>query len=151
MIRPKDQHIKGRVYRIHCRNLSYGVYDGNSGFIGIRLKFYDRFLFTEYHYDAEAYGTVRESKDTGIDVPEYISLRTSLGSVDQKTQRPVDFDKPIADGGRGWYFLDTNEASEDIRPAAVSNRRLFKFLDTIAERLGDESNVDWDLRQEEKE
>lgn len=152
MIRPVDQHIKGRVYKIHSRNLSYGVWDGKGGFIGIRQKWHDRFLFTEYHYDvSQRYGTVRESKDIGIDVPEYISLKTSLGSVDQATQRPVAFDRPIADGGRGWYFTDTDEASKDIRPCMVSNRRLFKFLDQIEEsNRDDESNCDWDLRIEEQ-
>jgi len=67
---PMDQCIKGRLYRIGCRNLSLGVYDGNEGFIGIRHKFNSRFLFTEYHFDQGApYGTVHTVMDTGIDIP----------------------------------------------------------------------------------
>lgn len=67
---PMDQCIKGRLYRIGCRNLSLGVYDGNEGFVGIRHKFNSRFLDTEYHFDqGPPYGTVHTVMDTKIDVP----------------------------------------------------------------------------------
>ena len=72
---PIKDCIKGRVYQIRCRNLRYGVYDGNSGFIGIREKFGVRYLFTEYHWDIGApHGTVSDQIDTGIDVPAGIVL-----------------------------------------------------------------------------
>jgi len=50
----------GYVYRIVSRNLSFGVYDKSvQGFVGIRTKFGDRYLFTEYHWDTgEPFGTV---------------------------------------------------------------------------------------------
>lgn len=60
--------IKGRLYEVDCRNLTLAVYDGKGGFIGIRQKFGDRYLFTEYHYDqGPPYGTVKVLKDTEID------------------------------------------------------------------------------------
>lgn len=66
--------IARRVYKIRCRNLPYGVWNGKDGFIGIRLQFDDRYLFTEYHWDTGApYGTVREAIDTGIDIPKDIA------------------------------------------------------------------------------
>lgn len=37
---------KRRVYKLHSRNLSFGVFDGDTGFIGIRTKFGSRFLDT---------------------------------------------------------------------------------------------------------
>lgn len=40
--------IKGGIYEVRSRNLSLAVYDGKGGFIGIREKFGDRYLFTEY-------------------------------------------------------------------------------------------------------
>ena len=65
-----DECIKGRIYKIRCRNFSFGVCNGTDGFIGIRTKFNSRFLFTEYHWDTGApYGTVAEAIDTGVDIP----------------------------------------------------------------------------------
>jgi hypothetical protein len=43
---PKHRNL----YRIRARNFHLGVYDEKrKGFIGIRLKFHDRFLDVEYH------------------------------------------------------------------------------------------------------
>ena len=51
----------GGLYKISSRNLALGVYNEPSkGFIGIREKFGDEFLFTEYHWDTgEPFGTVQ--------------------------------------------------------------------------------------------
>lgn len=55
-----DQCVHGGLYRIFSRNLSLGVFnEGSKGFIGVREKFGDRYLFTEYHFDTGApHGTV---------------------------------------------------------------------------------------------
>lgn len=140
--KPEDC-IKGRVYKLHSRNLSYGVWNGHEGFIGIRTKWYDRYLFTEYHYDvSEMYGTVADAIDTGIDVPPHIPIRERLETIDRETMREVYFDEPIADGGRGWCFKDNDEASEDIRPVSVHNKLLIQFLDQTIKEL---SNTDDDV------
>lgn len=57
---PMDQCKHGGLYRISCRNLSLGVYNSEAkGFIGIREKFGNLYLFTEYHWDTgEPFGTV---------------------------------------------------------------------------------------------
>lgn len=40
------------LYRIRCRNMRYGIWlPAQQGCMGIREKFGDRFLFTEFHYD----------------------------------------------------------------------------------------------------
>jgi hypothetical protein len=44
----RDQLERGAVYEVRSRNLIAGVYDGEQGFIGIREKFGDEYLFTEY-------------------------------------------------------------------------------------------------------
>lgn len=50
---------KGFLYKIFSRNLSHGVFDGSTGFIGIRNKFGCDYLFTEYHWDTgPPFGTV---------------------------------------------------------------------------------------------
>lgn len=69
---PMRDCIKGRVYKLLCRNLSFGMYDGDGGFRGIRSKFGELYLFTEYHYD-NGYGTVRAMLDTGIATSDVIS------------------------------------------------------------------------------
>lgn len=59
-----DECKHGGLYRIDSRNLSLGVYDEKSkGFVGIRQKFDERYLFTEYHWDiGPPHGTVRPQK-----------------------------------------------------------------------------------------
>lgn len=116
--------IPRRVYKLRSRNLSLGVYNGRSGFIGIRTKFGDRFLFTEYHWDTGSpYGTVMDAIDTGIDVSEDIPLIEYLGSEDINTGRLVDYSED-----KRWYWVDTGESDPDIRACAISNQPLFNFL-----------------------
>lgn len=128
---PMAECEKGFLYRIHSRNLRFGVYDGNEGFIGIREKFGSLYLFTEYHWDqGPPYGTVRplECLDK---IPDNIELKTSLGVADTITGRLMVFDKPKSKGGRGWYFVDNGEVpSEDQKynPVSISNDVLFEWL-----------------------
>ena len=50
---------KGFVYLVYARNFFIGLFDGKDGFVGIREKFGDKFLFTEYHWNnKENDGTV---------------------------------------------------------------------------------------------
>jgi hypothetical protein len=122
--------VKGRLYKFNARNFFIGVYNGHGGFVGIRTKFGYRFLDTEYHWDqGPPYGTVQEVEDTGIALPEGIPLETTLGTMDRDTCRPMDFDRPVKDGGKGWYFTDTGEAGPDAQPVAVGNNALFEWLD----------------------
>jgi hypothetical protein len=112
--------------------LSHGVYNQkDKGFIGIRTKFGDRYLFTELHWDSnESFGTVKPKEDLGP-IPEGIPIKEALDTIDKKTGRVVDFDKPVMDGGRGWFFVDTGEASRDIFPCRKTNKVLFEYLDKI--------------------
>jgi hypothetical protein len=127
-----EECIKGRIYETWCRNLGFGVYDGNGGFIGIRTKFKSRFLFTELHWDAdEHHGTVRGMRDTGVDTPEGIVVAESLGTIDSVTDREVYFDKPISQGDKGWVFKDTGESDSRTCPTVKKNRPLFSLLEII--------------------
>ena len=139
-----EDMVVRRVYAIRSRNLSVGVWNGKSGkdagFIGIRTKFGSRYLFTEYHYDACAsFGTVGDARDLGIDVPKNIELREDTPTKDRITGRLVSFDKE-----KGWYFVDTNEANDEIRPCYGVNQKLFDFLDAI-----DIDNNIWDEQWED--
>ena len=109
----------GYLYRIRSRNLSFGVCrktsdkDALVGFIGIRTKFGDRFLFEEYHWDvSEHYGTVHPLEE--------------LGKC------------PIEDISEGHSEIITEEMAESVphfserdigKSCFARNKPLFKWLD----------------------
>ncbi len=119
------------LYRIHSRNLTFGVYDGKKGFIGIRTKFGSRYLFTEYHWDqGPPYGTVNPKEDLGP-MPDDIKCQESF-DLEHETQRPIFHDGHEDEGGRGWAFVDTGKPLEEgHQPSFVSNSELFDWLDTF--------------------
>lgn len=137
---------KGRIYRIHSRNLTFGVFDGEKGFIGIREKFGDRYLFREYHSDSgPPFGTVKPLEDTRIDLPEGMPL-SEFGdggrSKDSVTGRYVEFKVLDEEHGTGgWYFVDTGEFSKRINPMLTSNKDLFKFLQRIEKKWKEEGRM----------
>lgn len=132
-----DECIKGRVYKLRSRNLSYGIWNGKDGFVGIRTKFGDRFLDIEFHWDV-GHGTVMDAVDTGIDIPNDISTVMYLDTIDESTKRSVAFDKEVKVGGKGWYFKDTGIRDESIMPVSVRNKKLFDFLDSFVKDKVDE-------------
>jgi len=127
--------LRGHAYRLHSRNLTVGVFDGTTGFIGIREKFGSRYLFREYHWDTGgSFGTAQPFEDLGT-VPAGIPIAESLGSLDRRNRRPVAFDRPVSAGGRGWYYTDSGAADAEIKPQELSNKRLFDWLQALERRL----------------
>lgn len=116
------------LYQIYSRNLILGVFDGKDGFLGIREKFNSRYIFTEYHWDGECFATVKPIKEIEL-VPAYLILEETLGSVDNITGRDVGFDSPLVEGGKGWYYLDTGESDQNIKPYCKGNKDLFEYLE----------------------
>jgi hypothetical protein len=116
------------IYNLHSRNLGFGVFTSSGTFIGLRTKFEDVFLDQELHWDRG--GTARPLEYLGT-VPDEIPLALSLGTKDIITGRMVEFDKPIADGGKGWYFVDDGVPSREIRPVGISNSKLFDYLKSL--------------------
>mgnify|MGYP001597372953 CR=1 FL=1 len=124
------QECKDRMlYRIVSRNLTFGIFKtATNGFMGIREKFGRYFLFTEFHYDTGApFGTAHPQQELEP-MPQDMALEEILGIVDNKTGRPVAFDKPVKEGGKGWYYLDTDTASTEISPVSIPNEQLFDWL-----------------------
>jgi hypothetical protein len=119
----------GFLYRLNARNLIQGVFNENTnGFIGIREKFGDEYLFTEYHWDTGApFGTVKPI-ELLEQVQDGIPVMDNLGSFDSVTNQKVAFDRPITDGGKGWYFVETGISSQDIQSVNRSNRELEDWL-----------------------
>ena len=119
--------VDRRVYTLNSRNLAVGVWNAETnGFIGVREKFGDKYLFTEYLW-TETSGTARAIGDLEVDVPSEIPLRERTPSIDSVTGREVFFDKPVYSGGRGWIYRDT-ELPIDGEPYARTNQELFDLL-----------------------
>jgi hypothetical protein len=118
----------GNIYILNSRNLEFGVFTGAGTFIGLRNKFEDTFLDQELHF--ERGGTAQPLYHFGS-VPDNIPLTISLGAYDRKTGRTVEFDKPIVDGGKGWYFSDNEVSSRDIMPCSKGNDLLFNYLKNV--------------------
>ena len=117
------------LYRIDSRNLSLGVFNlSKNGFTGIREKMGNYFLFTEYHYKADTNYPTAYPREELESIPENMPLEIVLDKIDYKTRRPIAFDKPLSEGGRGWYFLDDKKASKDIEPISLLNNQLFDWL-----------------------
>jgi hypothetical protein len=154
---PMKDCIKGRIYRLRCRNLRVGVYDGNEGFIGIRTKFGDRFLFTEYHWEQGApFGTVAGAIDMDLDVPDDIEIRCRIDTVDRTTGRSITWDRKVENpnkrvkGAMGWWcYVDTGEVAPTVddgcKPTSVHNGKLFTFLEDIEAELPPEPT--WERKQ----
>lgn len=151
-----DQLVEGQVYRIYSRNLVIGVWVPHSevgfdnGFIGIREKFGDEYLFTEYHHDTGGhYGTVGAAEPILVDgaplmVPDGIPLRERFGSVCTVHRLPVEFRENVRepatrpDGsrvGRGdWFHVGEEQPMErPDGPIAVSNTALYDFLKPLSD------------------
>jgi hypothetical protein len=124
------------IYRLGSRNLSLGVFNKPSnGFIGIREKFGDLYLFTEYHWDnGPPFGTACPYEFVGT-LPDDIEVRETVDTFDSVTRRLVDFDrKPISEDDlkpKGWFFIDTGEYSREIRPCTATYKPLFDHLMNI--------------------
>lgn len=60
-----DECKDGYLYEIEARNFSLGVYRATTkGFIGIRYKFGNRYLFEELHWDNDPhFGTVKPLRE----------------------------------------------------------------------------------------
>lgn len=136
---PLSECVNKGIYKIHSRNLEYGVYNAKQmGFIGIRTKFGNRFLDMEYHWDygQGPYGTVKPLELIGHLPKSIAPVEYFPGLIDYVTGREV-ISKQTAPGE--WhvhYFADNEpgteqeECPEDSYCALVSNFRLFHYLDT---------------------
>ena len=124
-----------------------GVFDGKSGFIGIRKKFESHYLATEYHWDqGPPHGTARPVRDIGVDAPPDVVLSDSGGTIDDITGRTIVQDDTIDNPNEGfenkkgwWKFVDTGEPCGPVgkmSAVALSNRKLEKFLGKVERAQG---------------
>jgi hypothetical protein len=128
------------IYRLQSRNLAVGVFDSEIGFIGIREKFNDLYLFKEYHYDhGGMHGTARPLELLGL-LDASIPIRETLGPVCGTCKRPVSYVKweegEESNGFAGrWCHLnedrgvDTDVGDHSVDPWAVRNTALYAALE----------------------
>lgn len=117
------------VYALRSRNLLVGVWDENSkGFIGVREKMRDTYLFTEYHYDLG--GTANATEELPLNVPEDVELRENFDPTCRDHLQDVVFTTPIAKGGEGWIHVKTKERCDGVKTCEM-NQVLFDLLEPI--------------------
>lgn len=123
----KANLIPRHAYWLHSRNLLVGVFDGGRGFVGIREKFGDEYLFREYFNDGGVFGTVDPLVDLG-EIPAELEVKESEPTIDRVSGRFVAFDRPVVEGGKGWFFTDNGESNQEIRPVSFMYKPLFDYL-----------------------
>jgi len=124
----------GWTYRISSRNLAFGVFNSKTlGFVGIREKFGDLFLFEEYHQEAKAYNTVTPLE--AIEECPIQDLRCHLEDRCRECNVETDFvmEKPEGRVGR-WIHRGPTSCPGDARPHALQNEPLFRYLEGIRKR-----------------
>jgi hypothetical protein len=138
---PLTDCIKGHIYKLDSRNLAVGIFDGETGFIGIRYKFGDSFLFTEYHWDTgPPYGTAKPREDICV-LPEKIKPVETLCTYCDICKREVTYIRE----GLKWVYKDTGEEMEEKGiPRSNSNKDLFNFLFPINKQIIKEKNKNYD-------
>jgi hypothetical protein len=152
---PISECKTGGIYEIHSRNLLYGVYDGKNGFIGIREKFNNLYLFTEYHWDqGPPFGTVKPLTFLGF-LPENIDVncnkiydydfkKFNLWAEDPETKKmePVvrthfeKIDKPHGDrrNFEDRWVKNGKRLPDNLYPGSLDNKELFDYLKEIGEK-----------------
>lgn len=131
-----DRLERGRVYELQARNFSTGVWNGE-GFIGIRTKFDNRYLFTEYHCGRGApYGTVYPIRATDAVVPDGIELVERFSVRCAQCEGSVEFipDTPGTRIPGHWHHVDQAlDAGHDPHGQAYmpDNEALFEFLEGL--------------------
>lgn len=129
-----------RLYRIGSRNLRYGVYNARThGFIGIRCKFGDFFLFQEYHKEVSRFiGTVNR----GVALPELlpgnirlIEYRPAICETCRQRVRFVNSEKAKREGRtQGRWRHRSKSVCPDAFPVREDNSELFDWLEIMEKK-----------------
>jgi hypothetical protein len=128
---------KGTVYRITSRNLIVGVFDGSTDFIGIRVKFGNKYLDAECEYTtSENYGTARAKRELGV-IPESIALTTQSGTECGACKRDVDFDMKRPENARWQHTADGTPLCDGPKghPYGRGNPELYAELEKFEQQV----------------
>lgn len=143
-----DQMENRRVYWLQSRNLRVGVWNlATQGFIGVRHKFGDTYLFTEYHYDSSpTIGTAMPLE--GVDdlwIPDGVLLNERLpGSwCGEQLDREVRFQGDLPAGDR-WRHVDDGTTCRESR--VLDNQELLDILQPLDARRMEEELQYWEAQ-----
>lgn len=131
---PLNECRHGYTYQIQSRNLAFGVFNRETrGFVGLREKFGDTSLFTEFHYDTgPPFGTVaplREIEECPVkDLREHPETRCS------KCKKPMKHGPSTPLGIITWVHAGGEAPCRSGWPCAVTNKELFDYLKEIVKR-----------------
>lgn len=146
---------KDRVlYRISSRNLTLGVYHAEKGgFLGLRTKFGDTYVFEEFHWDnGPPYGTVKPDEELPELLPFDIELTAYLkGSVCQTCNQLCEYVRWPEGGEREltgkdgtgmkvsgqWQHVHSSLdccGDDDVRPVCRVNHLLDRWLREMLEK-----------------
>lgn len=140
---PISECRHGWTYKIHSRNLILGVFNSETkGFVGIREKFGDLFLFTESHCDTGApHGTVHPEKE--IEECPIKDLRESFAPICFKCKGRVEWirnDKHGPATGDWEHVADvpegcTKSVNANNTWGSPSNQPLFDYLENVEKKI----------------
>ena len=141
---PLDKCIDRHIYRIRSRNLDFGVYrEATNGFIGIREKFGDLYLFEEYHWD---FGTVRPLEDVGV-LPDDIEVRESVSAGCTNCGGQTEYHKEIFNDNQAkgysidsplhvWPWVCENGCGRPASGCSKTYKPLFDYMTSIEKGFG---------------
>ena len=126
----------GYTYRIDSRNLSIGVFNQQTkGFVGIREKFGNEFLFAEFHWDTgEPFCTVEPQEE--IEKCPIEDLRESLEPICSYCRERV-----VHKQGK-WKHAKTKTCESVAIPVENPNKPLFEYLKKLRTTNVDTTHLD---------
>lgn len=142
---PMDQLEPRRVYWLHSRNLVVGAWQPETqGFIGVRHKFSNTYLFTEYHYDTGApVGTACPLAPAGeLWVPEGVRMHENAAGTWCGDASEVEVVRG-ADGRR----VHVTDGRVCTQPYVHRNEDLFALLEPIDRQRLEERAREYDTRE----
>lgn len=146
---PKADCKNRRLYRIHSRNLAIGVFnEATGGFLGLRTKFRNTFVFEEYHWENESFATVQPQEELPEELPGHIELKESLGTQCETCKTPAAYinfpegEREIAlkSGGKmtvpGEWRHQGETTCTEVRAVSVYNQALDAWLHEMVSKYG---------------
>ena len=138
---------KGHVYRIHSRNLGFGVFvpEKDNGFLGVREKGGSLYLFNELHADTGGiFGTVRPLEDLGPLKDPKILLSESMPSLCSYCGERcayIEVEGGVQKGDQSysgeWRHLSGDGRCNEVHPEGSENHKLFQAMLEIEREHGD--------------
>ena len=132
--------VDGRLYRVDTRNFGpvsvFSAKDG--GFIGLRRKFDQIRLDTEYHYEQPSFATAWPWEELPESIPSYLELTCHFDTVCKNCNLPLEYysnKTRTVDGPWPGFWQHLPEIGcLEPSPVAYSNKPLKDWLKKMEEK-----------------